>query len=176
MTFKQNIARYVTGELSKNLLPTVAFEALEAGLDTPTLRILAGLSDKENGFVIESYFKQTLRELKLELPEKRKAAIEVGIAYAESIFEGRKSIFDGVLCIKSYMLKQFPFFEESINYCYDSIHFDKVYALFDCLDDLRNAGSTRWQADKTNEQIEKEICEELMLELKNWCDKMKNGR
>jgi hypothetical protein len=176
LTFRQNIARYVTGEISETLLPNIAIEALEAGLDSPTLRILAGLSDNENGFVIETYFKETLRELNIELPNKRQASIEVGIAYIESIIEGKKSIFDGALCIKWYMLDTYPFFDESIHYCYDSIYFDKAYGLFDSLDDLRNAGSTQWQAEKTNEQLEREISEELMTELKRWHQKMKNGR
>ena len=176
LTFRQNIARYITGEISETLLPSIAIEALEEGLDSITLRILAGLSDNENGYVIEIYFKETLRELNLELPDKREACIQVGLAYAESIFEGKNSLFGGAQCIKWYMLDAYPFFDESTQYCYDSINFEKSYGLIVNLDDLRNAGSTQWQVDKTNEQLENIISEELMRELKLWHEKMKNGR
>jgi len=175
LTFQQNIARFVTGDLSLRSLPDIALQALEQGLDTPSLRILAGLADNENGFVIDMYFKDTLKELSIDLPHKRQAAIEVGLAIADEIFEGKREVFEGTQNIKWKAIDAYPFYEETKLYCYDSIGFEKAYGLFDTIDDLRNAGSTQWQSDKTNQELENEITKELMTELKVWAERMKNG-
>jgi hypothetical protein len=175
LTFRLNIARFVTGDISLRSLPDIALQALEEGLDTPSLRVLAGLADNENGYVIEKYFKDTLKELSFELPDKRQAAIEVGLAIAEEIFEGKQKVFEGFQNIKWKAIDTYPFYEETKNYCYDSIGLEKAYGLFDTIDDLRNAGSTQWQTDKTNQELENEITKELMTELKVWVERMKNG-
>ena len=176
LTFRQNIARLVTGEIGLRSLPDIAMLALEQNLDTPSLRILAGLSDNENEFVIDRYFKDTLKELSIDLPDKRQAAIEVALAIAEEIFEGKQEVFKGVQNIKWKAIDAYPFFEESKHYCYDSIGFEKVYGLFDTIDDLKNAGSTQWQIDKTNQELENELTKELLTELAAWASRMKNGR
>jgi hypothetical protein len=175
LTFRQNISRFVTGDIGVRSLPNIALEALEGELDTPSLRILAGLSENENEFVIEKYFKDTLKELSIELPEKRQAAIDFGLAIAEDIIEGREKIFEGVQKIKRKAIDTYPFNEEAKNYCYDSIGFEKAYGLFDTIDDLRNAGSTQWQSGKSNQELESELSQELLTELKAWTKLMKNG-
>ena len=92
MTFRQNISRFVTGEIDMRSLPDIALQALQQNLDTPSLRILAGLSDSEDGYIIDNSFKDTLKELSIDLPDKRQAAIEVGLAIAEEIFEGKQNV------------------------------------------------------------------------------------
>jgi len=47
MTFRQQISKYVTGNLTTEQLPDIAVTGLEEGLDTPSLCILAGLSKKK---------------------------------------------------------------------------------------------------------------------------------
>ncbi|HWK07855.1 MAG TPA: hypothetical protein VNS58_29705 [Puia sp.] len=175
MTFRQNIARFVTGAIGLRSMPAIALLAMEQGLDSPSLHILAGLSVTENEFVIDKYFKDTLSELSIGLPDKRKAAIEVGLAIADEIFENKRSIFQGVKDIKEEAIDAYPFYEETKHYCYDSIGFEKVYGLFDTIDDLRNAGSTQWQTDKTNQELEQELTKNLVTELKQWSVLMKNG-
>lgn len=175
MTFRQNISRFVTGDISLRSLPDIAIQALEQNLDTPSLRILAGLSENENEFVIDKYFKDTLKELSIDLPDKRQAAIEVGLAIAEEIFAGRQEVFEGVQKIKWKSIDAYPFYEETKNYCYDSIGFEKVYGLFDTIDDLRDAGSTQWESDKTNQELEDELTKDLVTELKVWTNRMQNG-
>ena len=175
MTFRQNISRFVIGDISLRSLPDIALQALEQNLDSPSLRMLAGLSDNENDLVIERYFIGTLKELSIDLPDERQAAIEFGVAIAEEIFEGKQNVFEGVQNIKRKAIDTYPFFEETKNYCYDSISFEKVYGLFDTIDDLRNAGSTQWQSDKTNQELENELTKDLFVELSVWIKLMQNG-
>jgi hypothetical protein len=172
LTFRQNIARFVIGDISLRSLPDIALLALEQELDSPSLRILAGLSQNEDGYIIDNYFKNALRELSIELPDKRHAAIEVGLAIAEEIFKGKYDAFIGTQNIKHTAIDSYPFYEESKYYCYDSIGFAKAYSLFDTIDDLKNAGSTQWQSDKTNKELEIELTRELLAELKVWAEQM----
>jgi hypothetical protein len=175
LTFRQNIARLITGEIHLRAMPGVAVEALEEGLDTPSLRILAGLSEDENEFLIERYLQDTLNELAIKLPDKRKAAIEIGLAIANKILEGKTELFQGVDDIKCKAIDAYSFYEETKHYCYDSIGFEKVYGLFCTIEDLRSAGSTQWQPGKTNEELEKELKEDLLTELKVWAEAMKDS-
>ena len=46
-----------------------ALSELEAGLDTPNLRILAGLTESADSWEVERYFNRTLDDLKIELPD-----------------------------------------------------------------------------------------------------------
>ncbi len=174
MTFRQNILRFVTGDLSLRSLPDIAVKALEQNLDTPSLRILAGLSENESEFVIDRYFKDTLKELSIDIPDKRQAAIEIGVAIAGEIFEGKQRVFEGVQNIKWEAIDAYPFYEETKEYCYDSIGFEKVYGLFVMIDDLRCAGSTQWQSDKSNQELENELTKELFTELAAWSNRMKS--
>ncbi len=176
LTFQQNIARLVSGRIGLRSMPGIALQTLEQGLETPSLVILAGLSDNENEFVIDRYLKDTLRELSIELPNRRQAAIEVGLAIADEIFEGKRNVYEGVKDLEDQALSTYPFYQEIKHYVYDGIGFEKVYSLLDTIGDLRDAGSTQWQADKTNQELENEYTKDLLTELKRWSALMKNGR
>ena len=156
-------------------MPDIAMQALEQGLDTPSLRILAGLSDNENEFVIDRYLSDTLWELSIELPGKRQAAIEVGLAIADEIFEGKRNVFEGVKDIKAQAIDAYPFYEETKHYCYDSIGFENAYGLFDSIDDLKVA-CNQWQTDRTNQELEDKLTKELLTALQQWSVLMKNSK
>ena len=175
LTFRNNIAQFVTENINLRSIPDVALQAIEEGFDSPSLLILAGLLKNENEFLIDRYFKDALQELSIELPDKRQAAIEVGLAIADEIIEGKQDIFEGVRDIRLKAIYAYPFFDESKQYCYDSIGFEKAYGLFDTIDELKAAGSTQWQSDKTNQELEEVLKKDLLTELKVWSVRMKNG-
>ena len=174
MNFRQQIAKYVTGNLTTDQLPDIGVSGLEEGLDTPSLCILAGLSKNESPYQINHYFQQTLNELNIQLPDKRQAAIEYALAIVDEILEGKKDVIIGTREIRYKAIDSYDFFSESKQYCYDSIGFEKAYGLFDTFDELSNADRP-WQTEKTNEQLMTETRTELFEELKRWKDKMKNG-
>lgn len=174
MNFRQQIAKYVTGNLTTDQLPDIWVSGLEEGLDTPSLCILAGLSKNDSPFQIDHYFKLTLKELKIQLPDKRQAAIEYALAIVDEILEGKKVVISGIREIRYKAIDSYDFFSESKQYCYDSIRFEKAYGLFDTFDELSNADRP-WQTEKTNEQLMTETRTELFEELKRWKDKIKTG-
>jgi len=164
----------VTGNLTTNQLPDIGVTGLQEGLDTPSLCILAGLSKNESPFQIEHYFKLTLEELNIKLPDKRQAAIEYAMAIVDEILEGKKDVIIGTREIRYNAIDSYDFFSESKQYVYDSIGFETAYGLFDTIDELSCANGP-WQTEKTNEQLMIETKTELFEELKKWKDKIKNG-
>jgi hypothetical protein len=71
LNFKQLVAKYVTGNLTTDQLPGIAYLAMVEGLDSPSLCILAGLEKNEDFYVIDRYFKLALKELDISIPDRR---------------------------------------------------------------------------------------------------------
>jgi hypothetical protein len=174
VTFKQHIARFVIGDATTSQLSDIAIIGLEEGLDSPSLRILAGLNKNENPFQVEDYFSRALQELDIKLPDRRQAAIEIGIAIADRVIAGKTDLIIGIEEIIAKAIRTYDFFSESSKYCYDSIGFENVYGLYYNYDDVINAARP-WFVDKTNEQVLKEVKIELLIALKVWVEKNKNG-
>lgn len=164
----------MTGNLTTDQLPDIGVTGIEEGLDTPSLWILAGLSKNASPFQIDHYFKLTLEELNINLPNKRQAAIEYAMAIVDEILDGRKDVIIGTREIRHKAIDSYDFFSESKQYCYDSIGFETAYGLFDTFDEISNAGRP-WHTEKTNEQLISETKTKLVEELKMWKDKIKNG-
>jgi len=166
MNFRQQLAKFVTGNITTDQLPMVGMKGLEQGLDSSSLRILAGLGKDENPFVIEHYFNLALEELKIEFPDRRQAAIEYSDAIIEEIFRGGKDIITGINEIIN-SIGSYDFLSESLNYCYDSIGFEKLYGLFDTYNELLVADKP-WQPNKTNNELIEDVKIQLEIELRKW--------
>ncbi|MBP6532329.1 MAG: hypothetical protein KA285_03545 [Bacteroidia bacterium] len=174
MTFKQQIAKYVTGNITTDQLPDlVGVTALEEGLDSPSLCILAGLSKKESPHQIDYYFKKTLEELNIQLPDRRMAAIEYALGIVDEILLGKKDLVSGTKEIYHNAINSYNFFSETEKYVYDSIGFETVYGLFVTHEELMQADRP-WQTEKTNEQLIVETKSELFEELKKWKNRMES--
>jgi len=174
LNFKQHIAKYVTGHLTTSQLPELAILGIEEGYESESLLILAGMSKRDNGFEVQEYFKNTLVELNLELPDRRNAALEYATGIAQDILNEKRDLFEGLKEIKSGALDSYDFFSETKRYVYDSIGFETVYGLYDTYDDLLNP-LCKWDSKKSIETLKIETRTELMGELKKWNEKLKNG-
>lgn len=80
--------------LAIDYLPEVACDALEAGLDSPALRMLAGMIDNEVNDA-PKIFIQALKELSLPMLSRRDAACIYAIAVSKQILNGELSPQDG---------------------------------------------------------------------------------
>jgi hypothetical protein len=167
MNFRQQIAKYVTGNLTTSQLPALGLKGLEEGFETPSLSILAGLDKNENLFVINQYFEQTLKELDFVLPDKKQAAIQYAFAIIDEILEDRKDVTEGMQEIINKAFGCYDFFSESNQYCYDSIGFHNAYGLFDTYEELF-IDDKHLIIEKSIDQLKTETKSELVNELKNW--------
>ena len=164
----------MTGNLSSSQLPEIGIRGLEEGLDTPSLCILAGLGKYDSPFEIEHYFKRTLDELHIALPDKRQAAIEYALAIIDDVLVRDKEVYKATWEILHKAFGSYDFYLENKKCAYDSIGFETAYGLYDTLDELTDAIKP-WEAEKTNEQLMTETKVELVAELKRWKGRMKSG-
>jgi len=174
LNFKQLLAKYVTENLPTHQLPEIGIKGLEEALDSPSLCILAGLNKDENPFVIEDYFKLALKELRINLPNERQAAIEYILAIIENIISRKTDIIDGIEEIKTKAIDSYDFFSESVEFCYDSIGFEKIYGLYDSYCDLLGS-DIQWDINKNNVQLMQEIKQDLYNEIPKWKEILING-
>jgi len=75
---------WVLGLLRNEDLPAVAADALEAGVDTPALRILAGEGDPDVG-ELNRLFSKVLEESRTEVPNRSSAMSNAARYHAERI-------------------------------------------------------------------------------------------
>ena len=93
MTFLQKLSAYSLEIITNKDLPDVAVTGLEEGYDSESLRILAGLNPADNPFVINDYFTRALKELGLELNNRKEAVVNVIIFYAKNIVEKKADTY-----------------------------------------------------------------------------------
>ena len=177
MNFRQELTAYAAGDRTADQLPDIAMSALEEGLDTPSLRILAGMNESDNPFEIEKYFRQMLDELHIELADKRQVALDYALIIAGQILTGDEDTITGTRSIFTIALGEYPFEKETRKYVYDSIGLEKIYGLLDTYSDISEA-DIPWRKEKTNQELMDEVRAELLVELKKWTEvaRKNNGR
>lgn len=166
MDFRLSPAHYVNGTLRTEQLPEIALHALEQGIESPSLIILAGIFPAETERIL-FYFHAALRELNLGLPQKRYAALLVAKEILEEILLGKRPVFEGVQKLLDDALDHYPFFEETRKYRFDSIGFAEPYGLFCSLDDLPFHRGFFRRKIPIEESVRK-IEAELLSSLKAW--------
>lgn len=169
LAFRQELLNLILGNNTLSDLPRIGLLGLSEGLESESLIILAGLSETDNSFEIEQYYKNSLSELNIELPDKKTASIELAQFYADSVIDRK---LDPVVGVNKMIRKCFDHcdFGESEKYAMDSIGFEAVYGLYWHFDDLQNADSP-WDKKKSNSQLMVEIKEEIIKELTKWRSK-----
>ena len=85
---------WALGRLPSEQLPQVATDWLAEGLDSPSLRQLAGAGSPVMSEV-GPLFEKVLAELKIATPKKEEALMFLARLYAQQIIEGAVSPYDG---------------------------------------------------------------------------------
>lgn len=151
----------------------MAVTGLLEGLESESLVILAGMSESDNKFQLSEYFEKAINELKIKLPDKRNAAIELALFYANEMIHKRVDPIVGLSNIISKCLNSYNFFDESKQYAMDSIQFHNLYGLYWTYDDLKNA-DYQLQKDKSNEELIQETKSEIIKEIEIWMRRINN--
>ena len=172
MNFKQQLSSYILGNLAISDLPKIGLLGLESGLDSESLVILAGLSEKDNQFEIDSYFKKALGELDIQMPDEKTAAINIIEYYADLIKNKQIDAYLGVEKIVQEVLNKTNVFGISGSYVYDNIGFEKIYSLYDTVCELESAEKP-WDIKKTNQELITDCKKEIIIEIEKWSNSMK---
>ncbi|MBD1393139.1 hypothetical protein [Mucilaginibacter glaciei] len=164
MNFLQLLSKYVTGNFPTDRLSEIGVVALSENLDSPSLRILAGLGKNESSSVVEHYLKLSLQELKIVMPGKRKAALIYALFVTNEIISGVKELTEGISEIKSKAIDSFDFRSETKMYVYDSIGFEELHGLYVTYDDLTDINPPL----KTDHDNIIEVKKQLQNALTSW--------
>lgn len=154
-------------------LPELAMQGLMEGMESESLVVLAGMSKYDNAFEIQEYFEKSLLELKIDLPNKRQAAIIFALGLIEEIEKGKLDLIKGIYKIKNAAIDSYDFIDESDKFCYDSIGFEIIYGLFDEYFEVVECGD-KWNKEKKGKLSEK-IKSDLFNELLKWKEIMENA-
>jgi hypothetical protein len=98
MDLETAAALWVLRHLPTKDLPSVAVDALEIGIDSSALRILAGERDPDVG-ELERLFTRALEEAEIAIPSRSVAMMKVARCYAEMIVAGDLSAYRGASAI-----------------------------------------------------------------------------
>lgn len=86
---------YVTNEVAPEALPMIAAEALTRGVDSPSLRELAGLSSSDDIREIRDLYIVAMSELGIEMPAEDAVRWEQVRIWAHRIIDGSVSPYEG---------------------------------------------------------------------------------
>ena len=156
MDWKLELAKIDFGLLDRSVLPDIATKALEEDLDSPSLRILAGL-DHHDVWDIEKYWERSLQEFHVEHPTKPESAWLLIRHYIESIVKGNIDPHQGINMIIADVYWNMDWLPKNETYAGDSIGIERLYALWDEAQDISMEDYVPWDKTKTKEELLDEI-------------------
>jgi hypothetical protein len=92
--FRLLAAKDLLDFVGPDAMPPAATRALVEGIDSPSVRQLAGMDGADNED-LRATFRSVLRELEIEIPSRREAAILVATEVARGITQGTISPYEG---------------------------------------------------------------------------------
>jgi len=92
-------AKYIQNVLHPEDMPSIATDALEAGIDTPSLRRLAGLVNP-TAWEAEPLWKSTLSELKVADQSKHEAMLLIADSIAKQVISGECDVLKGLTSLE----------------------------------------------------------------------------
>jgi len=125
MNLKLELAKFEFGFLHTENLPDLAEIALEEGLDSPSLRILAGLSKIETD-AIHDYWRRATGELAIDYPSREQAAWILIRHFIEQIISNQIDPHDGIHLIIWDIYHKMDWNKKNIKYAGDSIGIQKL--------------------------------------------------
>lgn len=163
MNFRVKLAAYVLGYLSEKDLADIALAALSEGIDSDSIRILAGMNSSDDPFELRMYFESALAENNLVLTDI-KEALEIYItlviqkinSFSLSPYQGFREIDDAV---------------SKTAYYFDSLGLMDCYINYIEIGEIKTGGAEfyprEFSPSKYIAEKEQEMLEKLNLWVKN---------
>ncbi len=136
MTFAESTAAYVLRILPPESLPAVCVVALEAGLDSASLAVLAGESARSDPSELRALFEAAIRELGLPLPSPIEAAEVLKRHYATQVATGTLPPKQGADLIVERVLRRIDHLLPRGAYVGESFGIARLVGLFYDYDDV----------------------------------------
>ena len=126
MNLEAYIAKFNLGELVISQFPKIAMEALQKGINSESLLILAGMNDRDNPFEIKQYLDQVIEELGIASHKSLNAAYVLSNAYIESFKNEEVDIIECIYSIKNECWDNCQNEIISDRYLFDGIQFQQI--------------------------------------------------
>ena len=170
MNFQEKLADYVLGNLTRSHFPDIALTALSLGIESESLLILAGMSDRDNTFELQKYFDGSLRELGISLPNKIEAARLLLNYYLGEMISQPEKAFEVMIEIDNGIYKQVNWLEEfglkSKKFVGEELGLERLYTWYRELQDFDDNGMLLYYNDLPREKQKEQFLEHLVEEAK----------
>jgi hypothetical protein len=179
MNFIEMIANYKLGNFSWSHFPEIAMAALNEGFESDSLFILAGMNKNENTFELEQYFKSSLAELHISLPEFHTAAKILLKYYLNEMVIHEENAYNIVTIIDNNIYRQVNW-EEELNlpkkqFIGEELGLEKIFTWYRELQDFYDGGMLLYYNDLSEKEQKKKIEEHLIKEAKVLLEKLRNN-
>jgi hypothetical protein len=164
MPFVIDVLRYEFGELPAADLPRIAADALEEGLDSRSLRMLASqfMAVDQPSITLDLY-RRALAELGVEVPKPREIALQLIEHTLEDVVASRLDAHEGAKRVIVDLYSETVPDDWVSRYAGDAIGIERLYGLADTLDDLRES-LHQWRPERSNDDLEVELMQEIRAE------------
>lgn len=167
MDFRLELAKIEFALQPRGVLSRLAAISLEEGTDTPSLRILAGLSERGDISDLDVYIDRTMKELHILRPSRRESAWLLIEHYIDRITRGTIDPHEGIHIIIWDVYHKMDWDRKTEKHVGDAIGIHELYGLCDTFDDLSSATGS-WSDTKTNEQLLDELREQIVVAAKRY--------
>lgn len=177
-TFKENIANLVLENVSVSALPKIALTALEDGIESESLLILAGMKENDNAFETEEFYKLALDELNILIPGKLDAGKTLLTFYLENIVSNSDKSYELMIKIDNEVYKKINWEEIStIEYTYlgEEMGLEKLYTWYREISDWNDQGKLLYHNDLPRNDQRIKFEKHLVNEAENLLNKIRQG-
>ena len=168
MTIKESIAKLQLGEITLREFPKIALKAIESGIESKSLLILAGMKSTDNEFEIKEYLDNVIDELSITIQESLGSAYILANSYVNSYKKGEFNIIQCIYNIKNECWDNCQNKIDSIDYLYDGIKFEKIIGPWFEYNEIDQFTDWVKKSNKSLYQIKKEIEKDLETKVLNW--------
>ncbi len=171
MGFRTDLAKFRLGLYFPRQLPSIALAAMEEGFVSPSLHILAGMTEEDNPFSLQGYLESAMRELGMQLADERSARLLVVTGMARAILSGHILLIPGVREMTD-IIRSGDFDKETLTGPFDGIGYSKIYKLYQELEEITDRYNAPANQDTEPDETLTSAMNALQDELQRWLDSM----
>lgn len=168
MNFKEKLSEFVLGNRTISQTPDMALTAINEGIESESINILAGMSNRDSPFELQQYFDHALTEIEILLPTKLEAAETLLRHYLKKLISNPRDAFSILIEIDNNVYKTTKWRDInpslSANYVGEELGLQNLYIWYRELSDFNDGSRLSYYnhlpRNKQKEKFESHAVEE----------------
>lgn len=156
MNLKEKLSLYKLELSNYSSIPSIAITAMEEWHESESLFICAWMTELDNSFELELYFKKALEELQIELSKAKDAFYSIALYYLNWVSKGEIDFIDWMHFIDDKLLDEWFFvFWKDTKYAHDATGLHSIrwgYIWYRDMEDYICKNELIWWRDPRNVQ------------------------